>query len=77
MQATLSAYVYTVVPGCVWRGLMRDVAHGYAQVQGCCVRRDVRCERAAERGGGHLARGEGAHHGAVRLVGDVCGRNFP
>ena len=28
-----------------------------------------RRERAAERGGGHLARGESAHHGAVRLVG--------
>ena len=59
---------YTVVRGCVWRGLMRDVAHGYAQVRGC-VRRGVWGERAAERGGGHLARGESAHHGAVRLVG--------
>ena len=26
------------------------------------VRRGVRRERAAKRGGGHLARGEGAHH---------------
>ena len=32
------------------------------------TRREAR-ERAAERGGGHLARGESAHHGAVRLVG--------
>ena len=51
---------YTVVQGCMWRGLMRDVAHGYAQVRGC-VRRGVRRERTAERGAGHLARGEGAH----------------
>ena len=34
---------------------MRDEAHGYAQVQRC-MRRGVRRERAAERGGGHLAR---------------------
>ena len=40
------------LPAC---GLRNDEAHGYAQVQGC-MRRGVRRERAAERGGGHLAR---------------------
>ena len=59
--------------------VMRNDAHDYAHMLGC-VRRGVRRERATEERGGrgrHLARGEGAHHGSVRLVGDVCGRNFP
>ena len=54
-----------------------DATWAYAPVRGC-VRRGVWGERAAERGRGHLGRGEGAH--LVRpcaLLGDVCGRNFP
>ena len=43
-----------------WPAKRATTLHGHAPVRGC-VRRGVWGERAAERGGGRLARGEGAH----------------